>query len=35
MTILALMGGAELDLRQARFAAQEVVITINAFMGGA
>jgi len=35
MSILALMGGAELDLRQARFAAQEVVITINAFMGGA
>ena len=29
------MGGAELDLRQAKFAAQEVVITINAFMGGA
>src|SRR4051794_14656223 len=35
MTILAMMGGAELDLRRARFAAQEVVITINAFMGGA
>ena len=35
MTILALMGGAELDLRQAKFAAPEVVITINAFMGGA
>jgi len=35
MTILALMGGAELDLRQATFAAQEVVITINAIMGGA
>jgi uncharacterized protein DUF1707 len=35
MTITALMGGAELDLRQARFAAPEVVITINAFMGGA
>jgi len=35
MTILALMGGAELDLRRAKFAAQEVVITINAFMGGA
>jgi hypothetical protein len=35
MTILALMGGAELDLRHARFAAPEVVITINAFMGGA
>jgi hypothetical protein len=35
MSIMCLMGGAELDLRQARFAAQEVVITINAFMGGA
>ena len=35
MTILALMGGAELDLRRAKFAANEVVITINAFMGGA
>ncbi|HEX5089821.1 MAG TPA: DUF1707 domain-containing protein [Nocardioides sp.] len=35
MTVMCLMGGAELDLRQAKFAAQEVVITINAFMGGA
>jgi hypothetical protein len=35
MSIVCVMGGAELDLRQARFAAQEVVITINAFMGGA
>ena len=35
LTILAVMGGAELDLRQASFAAPEVVITINAFMGGA
>ncbi len=35
MTILAMMGGAELDLRRAKFAAPEVVITINAFMGGA
>jgi len=35
MTILTLMGGAELDLRRAKFAAPEVVITINAFMGGA
>jgi hypothetical protein len=35
MTILAMMGGAELDLRHAKFAAQEVTITINAFMGGA
>ena len=30
-----MMGGADLDLREAKFAAQEVVITINAFMGGA
>ena len=35
LSILCMMGGAELDLRQAKFAAQEVVITINAFMGGA
>jgi DUF1707 SHOCT-like domain len=35
MSIVCMMGGAELDLRQAKFAAQEVVITINAFMGGA
>ena len=35
MSILALMGGAELDLRRAKFAAPEVVITVNAFMGGA
>jgi hypothetical protein len=35
MTILAMMGGAELDLRRAQFAAPEVVITVNAFMGGA
>jgi hypothetical protein len=35
LKITAVMGGAELDLRQATFAAQEVVITINAFMGGA
>ena len=28
-------GGANLDLRQATFAAREVVITVNAFMGGA
>jgi hypothetical protein len=35
ITILALMGGANLDLRQAKFAAQEVVLTINAIMGGA
>lgn len=35
LTVLALMGGANLDLRQAAFAAPEVVLTINAFMGGA
>ena len=29
------MGGADLDLRQAQFAAREVTITINAVMGGA
>jgi len=34
-TVLAVMGGAELDLRNAKFAAQEVVLTINAVMGGA
>ena len=33
--LVALMGGAELDLRDAKFAAPEVVLTINAFMGGA
>lgn len=35
LTILCLMGGANLDLRQATFATREVVITVNAFMGGA
>jgi hypothetical protein len=35
MTVMALMGGASLDLRRASFAAREVVITVNAFMGGA
>jgi hypothetical protein len=35
LSVLCFWGGAELDLRQARFAAQEVVITINAVMGGA
>jgi hypothetical protein len=34
MTVLALMGGAHLDLRQASFAAPEVVLTLNAVMGG-
>jgi len=35
LTVFAMMGGADLDLREAGFAAQEVVITVNAFMGGA
>lgn len=35
MTVVAFWGGAELDLRQAKFAAQECIITINAVMGGA
>jgi uncharacterized membrane protein len=35
LTVFCLMGGAELDLRQARFSAPEVTLTINAFMGGA
>ncbi|WP_121255643.1 DUF1707 SHOCT-like domain-containing protein [Nocardioides ferulae] len=35
LTVLAFMGGAQIDLRQATFAAREVVLTINAFMGGA
>lgn len=35
MSVFAMMGGADLDLREASFAAQEVVITVNAFMGGA
>jgi hypothetical protein len=35
LSIFCFWGGAELDLRQAKFAAQEVVITISAVMGGA
>ena len=35
LTVFCFWGGAELDLRQARFAAPECVITINAVMGGA
>jgi hypothetical protein len=35
MSVFCLMGGADLDLRRAQFAAKEVVITINAIMGGA
>ena len=35
LTVFAFMGGAELDLREAKFASREVVLTVNAFMGGA
>src|SRR4051794_15828122 len=35
LTVFAFMGGADLDLRQAQFAAREVTITVNAIMGGA
>ncbi|MEP9363854.1 DUF1707 domain-containing protein [Nocardioides sp. CN2-186] len=35
LSVFAMMGGADLDLREATYAAQEVVITINCFMGGA
>lgn len=35
MSVFAMMGGADLDLREAQFAAPEVVITVNCFMGGA
>ncbi len=35
MTVTCFMGGADLDLRQAQFAAREVVLTVNAVMGGA
>jgi hypothetical protein len=35
MTVNCLMGGANLDLREAVFSAREVTITVNAFMGGA
>src|SRR4051812_39372378 len=34
-TVFCLMGGADLDLRQAQFAAPEVTLTVNTFMGGA
>jgi hypothetical protein len=34
-SVFCFMGGADLDLRQARFSALEVTVTINAFMGGA
>jgi hypothetical protein len=35
LTLTCFMGGADLDLRRAKFTAREVVITINAVMGGA
>ena len=35
MTVVCVMGGATLDFREARFAAQESVLTISAVMGGA
>jgi len=35
LTVTCFMGGADLDLRRAQFAAREVVLTINAVMGGA
>lgn len=35
LIVTCFMGGADLDLRRARFAAREVVITVNAVMGGA
>jgi hypothetical protein len=33
--VFCLMGGAELDLREATFSAREVTLRINTFMGGA
>jgi hypothetical protein len=35
LAVFAMMGGANLDMREAQFAAREVVVTVNAFMGGA
>jgi len=35
LRITAVLGGASLDLRRATFAASEVVIDLNAFLGGA
>ena len=34
-SVFCFWGGAELDLREARFSAPEVTLTINTFMGGA
>ncbi|MCW2814084.1 MAG: hypothetical protein JWN84_1539 [Nocardioides sp.] len=35
MTVTCCMGGADLDLREARWTARETVLTVHAFMGGA
>ena len=35
LTVSCVMGGADIDLRQAQFSGPEVVITVHAFMGGA
>ena len=35
MTVLAVMGGANIDMREAEFSAREVVLYVNAIMGGA
>jgi hypothetical protein len=35
MVVTCVMGGAELDLREARWSGRECVLTVNAFMGGA
>jgi hypothetical protein len=35
LTVTCVMGGADLDMREATFAADEVVVTVNAVMGGA
>lgn len=35
MTVVALMGGADLDLREARWSQRECTIIVNAIMGGA
>jgi hypothetical protein len=34
LTVSAFLGGADLDLRQAQFAAREVTITVHAILGG-
>jgi Domain of unknown function (DUF1707) len=35
LSVFCMMGGADIDLRMAKFAAREVTITVNCFMGGA